>query len=93
MTSAFLLYKNAKKLYDEEKIVLLEEKDNTFYFDCNSHNTKLCLIKNSHWWERVWTCDCTANALRPNVECVHVKGAELFLMMGGYNGKNKTRCE
>lgn len=90
MSSAYLsIYKRAATLYKEGKVQLTNEKDNVFYFDCNGHSVSLQLRKVIGGWERAWGCDCVSNALHSRLECSHIKASELFLMSGGYNGKNK----
>ena len=90
--SYFLLYKRAKKLYDENKIKITDIKDEniktTYYFQVNGHTTTLEItrVPSTRLWLRHWSCGCEHYSLwQEKTECKHIKAAELFLMNGGIN--------
>ena len=91
MKSYFQLYKKAKELYDNNKIVLTdikeEENNDTYYFDVNDYKVRLNIIRipNTRQWTRIFSCDCKQFGLyQEKSECKHIKGAEYYLMNGGY---------
>lgn len=85
--SFFLLYKRAKKLFDEGKVKLTDIKDDTYYFQTNGHQVTLAVSKipNSRLWLRHWSCDCESFSVwQEKAECKHIKAAEFYLLNGGY---------
>lgn len=90
--SYFLLYKRAKKLYDEGKVTLTnvksDDKQTTYFFQCNGHQVSLTVsnIPGTRLWLRHWGCDCEHFSLwQDKTECKHIKSSELYLMNGGYH--------
>lgn len=82
--SYFMLYKRAKKLYDEDKVQLTEIKGDKYYFQSNGHSVMLQVKKiagRNKTWMREWSCDCESFSIwQERAECKHVKSCELYLM-------------